>query len=75
MRGVGVREFGGPDALEVLELDEVHAGPGQVRLRVHAAAVNPADTYLRSGLQRVGRSAESPPYVPGMTRTLPSVMR
>ena len=41
MRGVGVIEFGGPEALQVVELPEVHAGPGQVRLRVHAATVNP----------------------------------
>ena len=44
MRGVGVVEFGGPEVLQVVDLDEVHAGPGQVRIRVHAATVNPTDT-------------------------------
>ena len=40
---------GGPDALEVVDLPEVHAGPGQVRVRIHAAAVNPTDTMARNG--------------------------
>ena len=40
---------GGPDALEVVDLPEVHAGPGQVRVRIHAAAVNPTDTLARNG--------------------------
>jgi len=35
--------------LEVTEVDEPHAGPGQVRIRVRAAGVNPIDWKLRSG--------------------------
>lgn len=66
MRGVGVREFGGPDALEVVDLPEVHAGPGEVRLRVHAAAVNPTDTYTRNGARAEQLAADPPPYIPGM---------
>jgi NADPH:quinone reductase-like Zn-dependent oxidoreductase len=37
MKVVGVDEFGGPEALRVFELPERHAGPGEVRIRVHAA--------------------------------------
>lgn len=67
MRAVGVREFGGPDALEVVELPEPHAGPGQVRIRVHAATVNPTDTYTRNGARAERLAAAGPPpYVPGM---------
>lgn len=69
MRAVGVRNFGGADALEVLELPEAQAGPGEVRIRVHAAAVNPTDTLIRSGCPLVhsgGRQPTEPPYVPGM---------
>ena len=44
MKAVGVMTFGGPEALEVVELPEPHAGPGELRIRVHAAAVNPTDT-------------------------------
>ncbi|MEV7393830.1 NADP-dependent oxidoreductase [Streptomyces sp. NPDC091215] len=40
------------------------AGPGEVRIRVHAAAVNPVDTMVRRGMAFVSDAA--PPYVPGM---------
>ena len=35
--------------LQVVDVPEVHAGPGQVRIRVHAATVNPTDTMARNG--------------------------
>jgi NADPH:quinone reductase-like Zn-dependent oxidoreductase len=57
---------GGPEALEVVELADVHAGPGQVRLRVHAAAVNPTDTMARNGSRAEQQKVDPPPYVPGM---------
>jgi NADPH:quinone reductase-like Zn-dependent oxidoreductase len=66
MRAVGVTEFGGPDVLHIVELSDPQAGPGELRIRVHAAAVNPTDTGLRAG----GRASQlkdiPPPYVPGM---------
>ncbi|MYD53439.1 MAG: NADP-dependent oxidoreductase [Chloroflexi bacterium] len=67
MRGVGVIEFGGPEALQVVDLPEVHAGPGEVRLRVHAATVNPTDTFVRGGARADAlRESGPPPYIPGM---------
>ena len=67
MRVVGVMEFGGPEALGVYELPEPHAGPGQVRVRVHAATVNPTDTYTRNGARaEMLKAVGPPPYVPGM---------
>jgi len=66
MRAVGVYEFGGPEALEVLELPDVHAGVGEVRLRVKAATINPTDTGLRSGGRAAMMQTDPPPYVPGM---------
>lgn len=66
MRAVGITEFGNPDVLHIVDLPDPLPEPGQVRIRVHAAAVNPTDTGLRSG----GRAAQlkdiPPPYVPGM---------
>ncbi|GAA2208268.1 NADP-dependent oxidoreductase [Nonomuraea monospora] len=35
--------FGGPEALELREVPEPHAGPGEVRVRVTAAGLNPMD--------------------------------
>lgn len=64
MRAIGVTEFGGPEQLQVLDLPEPHAGPGQVRVRVHAVAVNPTDTGFVSG--RYPGLADRPgPWVPG----------
>ena len=60
-------EFGGPEVLEIVELPDPQAGPGQVRIRVRAAAVSPTDTHIRAGT-RASELAKSgpPPYVPGM---------
>jgi len=66
MRVVGVGEFGGPEAFRVFEVPEPHAGPGQVRIAVRAAAVNPTDTYTRNGARAEMLSKHPPPYVPGM---------
>ena len=66
MRGVGVIEFGGPEVLRVVDLPEVHAGPGEVRIRVRAATVNPIDTWLRSGSSAAAMEGDPPPYIPGM---------
>lgn len=66
MRAVGVTEFGGPDVLRIVELPDPQAGPGELRIRVHAAAVNPTDTGLRSGGRASQLADVAPPYVPGM---------
>jgi NADPH:quinone reductase len=65
MRAVGVTEFGGPDVLHVVELPDPEAGPGELRIGVHAAAVNPTDTVIRVG-GRPGLTDVPGPYVPGM---------
>ena len=65
-RVIGVTEFGGPEKLREIEVPIDHAGPGEVRIAVHAAAVNPTDTYYPLGV-RVPRGEEPQfPYVPGM---------
>lgn len=66
MRAVGLTEFGDPDVLHVVELPDPQAGPGELRIRVHAAAVNPTDTGLRSGGRAGMLKDVPPPYVPGM---------
>ena len=42
--------FGGPDVLEIVDLPDPHPGPGQVRIAVRAAGVNPSDWKKREGL-------------------------
>jgi NADPH:quinone reductase-like Zn-dependent oxidoreductase len=67
VRAVGVVQHGGPEALDVVDVPERHAGPGEVRLRVHAATVNPTDTYQRNGAFAAAQAkAGPPPYIPGM---------
>lgn len=66
MRAVGVTEFGGPEALRVVEAPDPVTGPGEVRVRVRAAAVNPTDTGLRAGGRAAQLADVPPPYVPGM---------
>lgn len=66
MRAIGVLDFGGPEALHVLDLPEPQAGPGEVRIRVHGAAVNPTDVLLRTGGHAVRMPDREPPFVPGM---------
>ena len=66
MRAVGVRRFGGPEVLEVVELDEPVPSEGEVRVRVAAATVNPTDVGLRMGRWERELSDRPPPWVPGM---------
>jgi NADPH2:quinone reductase len=62
MKAIVVREFGGPEVLKVEEIPAPKPGTGQVVVRIRAAGVNPADTYMRSG----NYSNKPPlPYTPG----------
>lgn len=66
MKAIGLTTYGGPDVLRELELPTPEAGPGEVRIRVHAAAVNPTDVMMRTGGHAVRLRDVPPPYVPGM---------
>jgi NADPH:quinone reductase-like Zn-dependent oxidoreductase len=50
MKAVRFSQFGGPEVLEIVDLPDPHAGPGQVRIAVRAAGVNPSDWKKREGL-------------------------
>jgi len=49
MRAVTIREPGGPDVLQLSEVDDVTPGPGEVLIDVAASAVNRADVMQRMG--------------------------
>ncbi|MFE0748922.1 NAD(P)H-quinone oxidoreductase [Gordonia sp. NPDC058843] len=49
MRAVTVREFGGPEVLQISELPDPTPAPGEVLLQVAATAVNKGDTHQRAG--------------------------
>jgi NADPH:quinone reductase-like Zn-dependent oxidoreductase len=61
-----VTEFGGPEALHLVDVPAEPLGPGQVRLQVTAATVNPTDTYARNGTYAQRDPVKEFPYVPGM---------
>ncbi|MEW6270024.1 MAG: NADPH:quinone reductase [Thermodesulfobacteriota bacterium] len=63
MKAIRVERHGGPEVLELREVPDPEPSAGQVRIRVHAAGVNPVDTYIRAGQQ--GYAAKMP-YTPGM---------
>ncbi|MFP7834328.1 NADP-dependent oxidoreductase [Marisediminicola sp. LYQ134] len=52
---------GGPEVLELVDVPEPHAGPGEVRVAVRAAGLNPVDGKIRAGLLPWG------PPLPGGT--------
>jgi NADPH2:quinone reductase len=62
MKAILVRQFGGPEVLQIAEVDTPKLGPGQVLVRIKAAGVNPADTYMRTGTYAVKPAL---PYTPG----------
>ena len=66
MKAIGLTEFGGPEVLHVVDLPEPQPGPGEVLIRVHAAAVNPTDITFRAGGRAAQLADRPPPYVPGM---------
>ncbi len=49
MKQVIFTEFGGPEVLQLVDAEDPHAGPGQVRIAVRAAGVNPVDWRIREG--------------------------
>lgn len=50
MKAVRFARFGGPEVLEIVDLPDPHPAPGQVRIAVRAAGVNPSDWKKRQGL-------------------------
>ena len=62
MQAIRVTAFGGPEVLVLGEAPDPQPGTGQVRLRMHAAGVNPVEAYLRTGTYAYKPAL---PYTPG----------
>ena len=50
MRAAQFSSFGGPEVLEVVDVPEPHPGPGEIRIAVRAAGINPMDWKVRQGM-------------------------
>jgi len=57
-----VKEFGGPEVLQLEDVPTPQPGPGEVLMRIYATGINPVETYIRAG-----KYARLPklPYTPG----------
>jgi NADPH2:quinone reductase len=62
MKAILVHEFGGPEVLKYEETPTPKPAAGQVLVRIHAAGVNPYDTYMRAGTYAIKPPL---PYTPG----------
>ncbi len=62
MKAIVVHEFGAPEVMKMEEFPTPKAGPGQAVVRIHAAGVNPFDTYMRAGTYAIKPPL---PYMPG----------
>ena len=61
MKAIQIREHGGPERLELCDIDAPTPGDGEALVTLGAAGVNFIDTYQREGLYKV-----TLPFVPGM---------
>ena len=64
MRAAVYRHYGGPEVLEVTEIDAPRPGAEELLVRVRAAGINPVDWKIRSGSLRPFASATFP-MIPG----------
>lgn len=60
MRAIVYDRFGPPDVLALREVPAAPCGLGEVRVRVHAAALNPKDSFVRKGRFRLFSGARFP---------------
>jgi len=62
MKAIRAHSFGGPEVLQLDDVDDPVPGLGEVVIDVRAAGVNPADTYMRNGTYAI---VPKLPYIPG----------
>ena len=63
MRAIQMSNFGEADVLRLTEVPVPEPGPGEVRVRLHYAGINPAETYIRTGNYAFFKPEL--PYIPG----------
>ena len=49
-RAIQIQQFGGPETMQMVDLDVGQPGPGEVRIRHEACGLNYIDVYQRTGL-------------------------
>lgn len=65
MKALQIKQYGGPEVLEVVDLPEPQTAPGEVLVRVRAATVNPVDAFTRQGYTQELAPGIALPVTPG----------
>ncbi|MBB3441415.1 NADP-dependent oxidoreductase [Rhizobium sp. BK379] len=60
MKAIQFSRYGGAEVLDIVEIDPPHPGPGELRIRVRAAGVNPSDWKRREGQYRAFEDVRFP---------------
>src|SRR5664280_496072 len=63
MRALQFTTYGGPEVLKWADAPTPHAGPGQIRIAVRAASVNPIDWKMLTGAMSGGRPLHGAGYL------------
>ena len=63
MRALQFTDYGGPEVLTWADAPVPHAGPGQIRIAVRAASVNPVDWKLLAGAMSGGQPLAGTGYL------------
>src|SRR3974390_31078 len=63
MRALQFTVYGGPEVLRWADAPVPHAGPGQIRIAVRAASVNPVDWKLLTGVMSGGQPLAGTGYL------------
>jgi NADPH:quinone reductase len=62
MKAIRVQQFGDPEVMVLEDVPDLTPANGQVLVRIHAAGVNPVETYIRTGNYPLKPAL---PYTPG----------
>nr|WP_314547546.1 NADP-dependent oxidoreductase [uncultured Massilia sp.] len=68
MKAIRLHQYGGPEVLRYEDAPMPALKPGEIRVRVHAAGINPPDWYLRDGYSTLPADWRPPvplPAIPG----------
>ena len=52
-KAVQIRQHGGPEQMELVDVQVGNPGPGEIRIRHHAVGLNFIDVYHRTGLYQL----------------------
>jgi len=67
LKAIQINEFGGPEVLKTVEIDEPYPNEDEVKVKVFVTGLNPSEAYTITGTY--GYNVPNLPYVPGYDAT------